>query len=106
MSGCGQNTPGRDGPPGRRRHGGSFFDFSRRPKCGRRGHSEKAAVRRRQVAERDPTAGGKKKKKKRGCRVALARGENSPELAGTGTVKMTARRTLRFTVKFVRPELG
>ena len=38
--------------------------------------------------------------------MALARGENSPELAGTGTVKMTARRTLRFTVKFVRPELG
>ena len=65
VSGCGQNTPGRDGPPGRRRHGGSFFDFSRRPKCGRRGHSEKAAVRRRQVAERDPTAGGKKKKKKK-----------------------------------------
>ena len=64
MSGCGQNTPGRDGPPGRRRHGGSFFDFSRRPKCGRRGHSEKAAVRRRPVAERDPT--DRKKKKKRG----------------------------------------
>ena len=38
--------------------------------------------------------------------MALARGENSPELAGTGTVKMTARRTLRFTVKFVRPEWG